>query len=213
MSTVRSSRRSCTGSGRGLPGVTYPGTSDRGRRCGSDTAASPGTAPETGFTALLVQADGLGEIDWNVSVDSTINRAHPHGTNLTGDAGGHCRITRICCSNRLTSRSAAPAAGWARRCTTSATARGARWYCCSAPGPANDSPMFPSLMDAIRVPRSGPGRPRTRPNAVLADKGYSSRGNRALLGSRGIKTVIGVPSYQNRAPQALEIIKVAARPR
>jgi len=64
------------------------------------------------------------------------------------------------------------------------------------PGQANDSPMFLSLMDAIRVPRSGPGRPRTRPNAVLADKAYFSRGNRALLRSRGIKAVIAEPSDQ-----------------
>jgi putative transposase len=64
------------------------------------------------------------------------------------------------------------------------------------PGQANDSPMFPSLLNAIRVPRSGPGRPRTRPNAVLADKAYSSRGNRALLRSRGIKAVFAEPSDQ-----------------
>jgi transposase len=34
-------------------------------------------------TALLAHADAVGEIDWSVSVDSTINRAHQHGTNLT----------------------------------------------------------------------------------------------------------------------------------
>lgn len=39
-------------------------------------------------TALLSRADAVGEIDWNVSVDSTINRAHQHGTNLTRGTGG-----------------------------------------------------------------------------------------------------------------------------
>ncbi len=34
------------------------------------------------LAALLAQADAAGEIDWTVSVDSTINRAHQHGTNL-----------------------------------------------------------------------------------------------------------------------------------
>ncbi len=34
------------------------------------------------LAALLTQADAAGEIDWSVSVDSTINRAHQHGTNL-----------------------------------------------------------------------------------------------------------------------------------
>ena len=34
------------------------------------------------FAALLTKADGQGEIGWSVSVDSTINRAHQHATNL-----------------------------------------------------------------------------------------------------------------------------------
>ena len=32
--------------------------------------------------ALLVEADAAGEIDWSVSVDSTISRVHQHGANL-----------------------------------------------------------------------------------------------------------------------------------
>lgn len=39
-------------------------------------------------TALLAHADRVGKIDWSVSVDSTINRAHQHGTNLPRDTGG-----------------------------------------------------------------------------------------------------------------------------
>ena len=45
-------------------------------------------------------------------------------------------------------------------------------------------------MDQLRVPRRGPGRPQTRPTAVLGDRAYSSRANRAHLRSRGIGTVI-----------------------
>lgn len=32
--------------------------------------------------ALLAHADAAGEVEWTVSVDSTINRAHQHATNL-----------------------------------------------------------------------------------------------------------------------------------
>jgi len=32
---------------------------------------------------LLADADAAGLIDWQVSVDSTVTRAHQHGTNLT----------------------------------------------------------------------------------------------------------------------------------
>ncbi len=33
--------------------------------------------------ALLSEADAAGKLGWQVSVDSTVNRAHQHGTNLT----------------------------------------------------------------------------------------------------------------------------------
>lgn len=58
--------------------------------------------------------------------------------------------------------------------------------------------MFEYLMDALSVPRISRGRPRTRPNAVLGDKAYSSRFNRALLRSRGIEAVIAEPDDQKR---------------
>lgn len=31
---------------------------------------------------LVAEADAAGELDWQVSVDSTVNRAHQHATNL-----------------------------------------------------------------------------------------------------------------------------------
>ena len=64
------------------------------------------------------------------------------------------------------------------------------------PGQGGDSPMFAPVLDAIQVPRHGPGRPRQRPDRVMADKAYSSRGNRSLLRQRGIVAVIPEPSDQ-----------------
>jgi putative transposase len=58
--------------------------------------------------------------------------------------------------------------------------------------------MLPVLLDHLSVPRIGPGRPRTRPEALLADKAYSSRDNRALLRARRIRTVIPERSDQQR---------------
>jgi hypothetical protein len=46
---------------------------------------APGTRS---ITRLLAEADATGEIDWTVSVDSTINRAHQHATTLARDTGG-----------------------------------------------------------------------------------------------------------------------------
>lgn len=58
--------------------------------------------------------------------------------------------------------------------------------------------MLPVLLDHLSVPRIGPGRPRTRPDALIADKAYSSRGNRALLRARRIRVVIPERSDQQR---------------
>ena len=57
------------------------------------------------------------------------------------------------------------------------------------PGQAADCPQFRTVLEKIRVPGSV-GRPRTRPDAVAADKAYSSKANRAYLRKRGIKAVI-----------------------
>jgi transposase len=53
-------------------------------------------------------------------------------------------------------------------------------------------------MDGIRVPRLGPGRPRTRPDHVLGDKGYSSKAIRAWLRGRGVGHTIPERSDQFR---------------
>ncbi|GAB3425980.1 hypothetical protein GCM10027569_64430 [Flindersiella endophytica] len=64
-------------------------------------------------------------------------------------------------------------------------------------GQRGDSPQFEAVVEGISVPRStGGGRPRCRPDHVLADKAYSSRANRAYLRRRGIKATIPQPADQ-----------------
>jgi transposase len=63
-------------------------------------------------------------------------------------------------------------------------------------GQAGDSPMLTPLLAHLAVPRLGPGRSRTRPDVLLGDKAYSSRGNRALLRAKRTKTVIPQPADQ-----------------
>lgn len=57
------------------------------------------------------------------------------------------------------------------------------------PGQAADSARFVAVLEKVKV-RGPVGRPRTRPDAVAADKAYSSRANRAFLRKRSIKAVI-----------------------
>lgn len=63
-------------------------------------------------------------------------------------------------------------------------------------GNVNDTTQFPQLMAGLRVARPAGGRPRTRPDYVLADKGYSSRANRELLRRRNIAHTIPEPADQ-----------------
>lgn len=65
-------------------------------------------------------------------------------------------------------------------------------------GQRGDSPQFAAVVDGIRVPRLGRGRPRTRPDRVLGDKAYGSRANRACLRRRGIACTIPEKADQIR---------------
>ena len=38
------------------------------------------------LAALLVKADDAGQVDWQLSVDSTVSRVHQHGLNMTREA-------------------------------------------------------------------------------------------------------------------------------
>ncbi|WP_443093782.1 transposase [Nocardia uniformis] len=58
------------------------------------------------------------------------------------------------------------------------------------PGQTNDSPLLPSLLDAVMVPRLAGGPPRRNPDVVIADRAYSAASNRTLLRPKRIQTVI-----------------------
>ena len=49
---------------------------------------------------------------------------------------------------------------------------------------------MPVLLDQLRIPRCGPGRPRTTPDALRGDKVYSAKAHRDSLRARGVKVVI-----------------------
>ena len=64
-------------------------------------------------------------------------------------------------------------------------------------GQRHDSTQLEPVLDGIRVPRpAGRGRPRKRPDHLIADKGYSYRRCRRLLHRRGIGHTIPERSDQ-----------------
>ncbi|AXB46212.1 IS5 family transposase [Prauserella sp. PE36] len=145
------------------------------------------------LTMLWAWADRAGLIDWQVSVDSTINRAHQHASGARrrpdeqveppGDEPGDHALGRS--RGGFTTKIHLACEQGRKPLSLVITA-----------GQRGDSPQMTSVLDAIRVPRPGPGRARTRPRRVLADKAYSSRSNRAYLRTRGIAATIPTPKDQ-----------------
>jgi transposase len=72
-------------------------------------------------------------------------------------------------------------------------------------GQRHDGPQSQPVLEGIRVPRIGPGRPRTKPDKVRADKAYGSRANRVYLQKRGIRCTIPEKADQIRNRKALGV--------
>lgn len=65
------------------------------------------------------------------------------------------------------------------------------------PGQRHDCTQLEAVLNGIRVPRpAGRGRPRTRPDRLIADKGYSYARCRIVLRRRGIAHIIPERSDQ-----------------
>ncbi|SFT31444.1 Transposase DDE domain-containing protein [Streptomyces sp. ok210] len=60
----------------------------------------------------------------------------------------------------------------------------------ATPGQQADCTQFESVLEKIRVPRIGAGRPRKKPNSLAADKAYSNGPCRQYLRRRGIRHTI-----------------------
>ncbi len=63
-------------------------------------------------------------------------------------------------------------------------------------GQRHDTIAFEAVLAKIVIDRLGSGRPRTRPDWVLADKAYASKANRAHLARRRIKAAIPIKDDQ-----------------
>jgi transposase len=66
-------------------------------------------------------------------------------------------------------------------------------------GQRHESTQLGPLLDAIRVPKPGSGRPRKRPAHLTADRGYSYTTCRRLLRQRRIAHTIPERSDQQQA--------------
>ncbi|MEU4849986.1 IS5 family transposase [Streptomyces gilvosporeus] len=149
------------------------------------------------FEQLQAEADAKGLITWDVSVDSTIARAHQHA------AGARKKALQKESPGGVDTEPDDHGLGRSRGGLTTklhlAVEQGQKpLSLLVTAGQRHDSPQFQPILDAIRVPRTGPGRPRTKPDKVRADKAYGSRANRSYLRRRGVKCTIPEKADQIR---------------
>ena len=138
--------------------------------------------------ALVARADAAGKIDWRVSVDSTAVRAHVHAAGARGDS-----VERVEGEpdDHALGRSRG---GWGTKIHAAVEAGLGAGSLLLTAGQAGDCPMMIPVLEAISVKRPARGRPRTRPDRVLADRAYSSRANRDWLRAHHIRATIQAPT-------------------
>nr|WP_281194324.1 IS5 family transposase [Streptomyces yerevanensis] len=141
------------------------------------------------LAAVLAAADADDDVGWTVSVDSTVCRAHQH----SAGARKRGRPGRSEPKDHALGRSRG---GLSTKVHLASDSRARPLSLHVTAGQAGDAPAFEAVMAGIRIPRSGLGRPRTRPAVVLADRAYSSRAIRGHLRRRGIRAVIPQPADQ-----------------
>ncbi|WP_223263565.1 transposase [Rhodococcus sp. MTM3W5.2] len=127
---------------------------------------------------------------WDVSVDSTIAWAHQHAAGARRDDMSQSEPPGGVETEPADHELGRSHGGWTTE-THLACEQGRKpLSIVVTAGQRGDSAQFVAVLDVICVPRPGPGRPQTRPDAVLADKAYSSAANRAYLRTRGIRATI-----------------------
>ena len=145
-------------------------------------------------SGMLDEADRRGMLDWGAfSVDSTSVRAHVHAAGARRDS-----VSRVAGEpdDHALGRSRG---GWGTKVHLGwESGRGVVSTLLTA-GQAGDPQHLIPVLNQVRVARPGRvGRPRQRPDRVLADAAYSSRGNRSWLARRGIRATIPIKADQAR---------------
>lgn len=141
---------------------------------------------QTVLAELQRDSDQEGEIDWSKHfVDGSSIRAHQHAAG----AKGSCQEDEALGTSR---------GGFTSKIHLKAEGCGKLLAFLVTPGQRHEATMFEPLVETGAVKRAGRGRPRLRPECVVADKGYSSDRIRNYLKSKAIKPVIPLRSNQGR---------------
>jgi transposase len=117
--------------------------------------------PAVRGAAAQVHDDGI-PVQWTISVDSSIVRAHQHaaGARKKGGSATSAATPPGAQDGEAIRRSRG---GLSTKIHLAVDGRGRPLSILLTPGQAGDNPQLLALLDAIRVNEPGPGRPRKRP--------------------------------------------------
>ena len=144
---------------------------------------------------VVAQADEAGKVDWTVSIDATINRAHQRATNTmrpdqdTGGASSSYKNSPLGENEPAGHRIGRSRGGPTTRIHQVVDGNGRPLAMVVTGGQRNDGAMMQVALEDIYVPRPI-GRPRTTPDTVMADRGYTSGANQRNLRDHHVKAVI-----------------------
>ncbi|SCF79885.1 Transposase DDE domain-containing protein [Streptomyces sp. Ncost-T6T-2b] len=173
-----------SGSAPASHGGTFRPSMGRGTGCTTCSAGGSGTAPDIGFSPRpRPRADAKKLITWDTNVDSTVRRAHQHAARarkkgkLQKEPPGGVTVEP---DNHGLGRG-----GLTTKLHLAVEQGQKPMPIVITAGQRGDSPQSEFALNEIHAPRLGPGRPRTRPDRVRADKAYASRKNHAYLRQPG----------------------------
>ncbi|MEQ3549739.1 IS5 family transposase [Pseudonocardia nematodicida] len=139
---------------------------------------------ETVLDQVVVKDDSIGAVEWTFSIDSSNVRAHQHSAGARKKGAAPPPGSKpFAVDGEALGRSRG---GLTSKIHLAVDGRGLPMSIICTPGQAGDNPQLLPLLDQVHVHRDGPGRPRKRPDRVLADKAYSHPSTRRALRERGI---------------------------
>ncbi|MFD5675251.1 IS5 family transposase [Streptomyces sp. NPDC127040] len=122
------------------------------------------------LTLLQARADAAGLITWEVNVDSTVCRAHQHAAGARRDGAGQ-KEPPGCVGNEPDDHGLGRSrVGFTTKIHLACEQGQKPLSLLVTAGQRGDSPQFEPVLEAIRVPKVGGGRPRRRPLRVRGDK-------------------------------------------
>lgn len=138
---------------------------------------------------VQTKSDAVGEVEWEVSVDDTVVRAHQHA------AGARTKPSHKDAKgglfHPLEEALGRSRGGFSTKVHLACDGKGRPLAMVLTPGQRHSSTQLRSVLDGIRVPcPSGIGRPRKHPDHLIADKGYDFPSCRELLRKRAIAHTI-----------------------